>query len=156
MRQIWDSFIKKEELEISPGIINHDAVRELDLNTYLVHIKDMIEMGMNQFPDAVSEHLEDVMADIYLCYIHTFEDRYPELDEIKTHLSIPENVEALQNLTYLCVHATEENWPEIEKELLDMAGSSSLGKINWNSKERKKNIEEWQKKFDEGNGILEL
>ena len=127
MKPIWDDFIKREELETEPGVVNEDAVRELDLNTYLAHIKDMVEMGMNQYSEAVSEHLEDVMSDIYSCTVHALEGRYPEPDENSAHLRKPENVKALQNLTYLCVHATEENWPDIEKELRDMAGREEYG-----------------------------
>ena len=155
MERIWDSFIKREELESAPGVIDQDRVRALTLNTYLVYIRDMIEMGISEFPDAVAEQIEEVMMEIFLCYTYTFEGRYPEPDEISEHLDQPENVEARKNLTELCINANSDNWPEIEKQLTAMVPVAELEKINWDSDERKECAEKWRKRFEQ-DGYVEL
>ena len=155
MEKIWDSFIKREELESAPGVIDTARVQALSLNTYLVHIRDMIEMGMTEYPEAVAEHIEDVMTDIFMDYTYTFEGRYPEPDEISDHLNLPENVDARKNLTAICLHANADNWPEIESQIKQMASVADLDKIDWNSEERRVNAEKMRRRFDQ-DGYIEL
>ena len=153
--KIWDDFIRREELESSPGVIDEDLVRALTLNTYLAYIREMIETGENQYPELVAEQIETTMVSIFISYVHTFEGRYPEPDEISAYLKMPENVEARKNLTILCVHATMENWPGTEKQLRAMVPMAGLDKIDWDSEERRENAEKWRKRFEE-NEIIEL
>ena len=156
---IWNSDIRKEEIELCPGKIDEDAVRELTLNTYMSYIEGMIEMGENEFPDAVAEQIEDVMVDIFISYTHIMEGRCPEPEEISEHLRIPENVEARQNLTYLCVHSNEENWPEIKRQLQETLGSPSerVTQIKKREEEERETREkpEWLKKMNR-DGFVEL
>ena len=156
---IWNSYIRKEELEICPGTIDEDALRELTLNTYISYIEGMIEIGENEFPDVVAERFEDVMADIFISYIHIMEGRNAEPEEISAHLRIPENVEARQNLTYLCVNSNEENWPGIKRQLQEMLGSQSerVAQIKKREEEEREKREkpEWLKKM-ERDGFVEL
>ncbi len=155
MEKIWDDFIKREELEISPGVIDQDLVRALSLNTYLVYIRDMVNDGLNQFPEAVTDQLETVMEMIYESYVYVLEGRRPEPEEISAYKKDPENAEALQNMTRLCVSATEENWPELERQMKELIPDAVLDKINWDSAERRKNAEEWRKRFEK-DGYIEL
>lgn len=74
-------------------------------------------MGGNEFPEVAYDHLEDVMADIFMTTTHVLEGRRPEPEEISEYLERPENVEALQYWTYLCVNANEDNWPELVKRI---------------------------------------
>ncbi len=154
--RMWDCFIKREELESSPGLIDEDMIRALTLNTYLIHIREMVLDGSNKLPDFVSDHLETVMIDIFLCYQHVVEGHDPDQDEISAHLKSPENVEALKNLTALCSNSSPDNWPETVEQLWGNLPDVDLNRINWDSEERRKNAEEWQKSFAEHGGILEL
>ncbi len=156
MLRIWDEFIKKEELESSPGVIDQDRVRALTLNTYLTHIRDMVMDGENQFPEFVSDHLETTMMCIFMDQTYVLEGRRPDDEEIRAYLNDPVNVEARENLRELCVKATPGNWPEIEEKLKEMAPVADLDKINWDSEERKKNAENWQRRFEENGGVIEL
>lgn len=155
MEMIWDEFIKREDLESSPGVIDQDCVRALTLNTYMVHMKDMIEMGMNLFPEAVSDHLEMVMMDIIMSQTYVLEGRRPDDEEISAWLKDPENVEARENLTELCIRATAETWPEVEQQLKELAPVADLAKMNWDSEERRKSVEELNARL-ERDGFIEL
>ena len=152
---IWDEFIKKEELESSPGVIDQDLVRALTLNTYLTYIRDMVNEGMNEYPDFVSDQLEFVMMDIYLCSTYVLEGRHPDNDEISTYLDDPGNVEARNNLAAICVNSNPDSWPEVEEQLKSMVSGGKLERINWNSEERQKNAEKWRKRFEQ-DGYIEL
>ena len=74
-------------------------------------------MGGNDDPEIAYDHLEDVMADIFMCTTHAMEDRHPEPAEISEYLKKPENIEALQYWTYICVNADEDNWPALVKSI---------------------------------------
>lgn len=54
---IWDDFVKKEELELEPGVIDGELVQALTLNTYLSYIDGIIDMGENLFPDDTADQL---------------------------------------------------------------------------------------------------
>ena len=152
---IWDDFIKREELEVSPGVIDENLVQALTLNTYLAHIREMLRDGMTEFPEAVSDHIEEAMVSIFISYTHTFENRYPEVEEINAHLALPENAEMRKSLTALAVNSDPDNWPEVEKQLKDMLSKADLTRINWNSRERRECVEKRQQRFDE-DGFIEL
>ena len=156
MEKIWDDFIRKEDLESSPGVIDTDRVRALTLNTYLTYIKEMVMDGENQFPEFVTDQLESVMLLIYSSQIQVLEGRRAEDEEIRAYLHDPVNVEARENLKELCVKATPETWPEVEEQLKEMAPVADLEKINWDSEERRKNQEKWDRRFKENGGIIEL
>ena len=155
MLMIWDDFIKREELESAPGVIDQDRVRALTLNTYLTHIRDMVMDGENQFPEFVEDHLETTMLLIYSSQVWVLEGRQADDEEIRVYLRDPVNVEARKNLTELCVKATPESWPEIEKQLKELAPVRDLEKINWDSEERRKNAEEWDRLLGK-DGFVEL
>ncbi len=152
---MWDDFIKREELESAPGVIDENMVRALTLNTYLAHIGEMVMDGTGKYADYVHEHLEDVMTDIFMCYSHVVEGYRPEPDEISAHLKLPENIEALNNLTTLCVNSDPENWPDTVNQLRSMLPETDLGRINLDTEERWQNAEKWKKRFEE-NGYIEL
>ena len=117
--RIWDDNVTRNDLESSPGIIDPEIVRTLSLNTYIQYIKDFIGFGGNQILSVASDQVENFMTDVFMCYTHAVEGRYPEPEEIVNHLRKPENVAARQYLTYICVHANLENWPEFETFLRD-------------------------------------
>lgn len=152
---MWDDFIKREELESSPGIIDENMIQALTLNTYLIHIREMVMDGTGQFPDYVYEHLEDVMMNIFLCYSHVVEGHRPELEEISAHLKRPENIEALRNLTTLCVNSNPDNWSNAIEQLRELLPDTDLSRIDWNNEERRQNAEKWKKMFEE-KGYIEL
>ena len=152
---MWDTFIKREELESSPGVIDEDMIRALMLNTYLIHVREMIQDGSNRLPDFVSDHLEDVMTDIFLCYSHVVEGRDPDPDEISAHLELPENVEARKQWADICFNSDPDTWPETMERLREMLPDADLSRINWDSAERRKNAEKWEKRFAE-KGYIEL
>lgn len=156
MEKIWDDFIKREEMECSPGVIDQDRVRALTLNTYLVHIREMVKDGENQLPFFVADHIESVMMDIFISQTYVLEGRRPDNEEINAYLNDPENVEARKHLVSLCINANPENWPEVERQLLEMIPDGSLEKINWNSVDRKENAKKWSRLFEENGGIIEL
>lgn len=91
-----------------------------------------------------------------MSYVHVMEGRYPEPEEIENYLKKPENEEALRNLTYLCTHANADNWADVEKELRQIAPSSCLENINWDSAERRENAEKLRRRFEENGGMIEL
>ena len=155
MERIWDAFIKKEELESAPGVTDENLVRALTLSTYAAYIREMIDMEINICPEEVSEQIESVMADIYMTQTYAFEGRYPEPEEISAFLRLPDNAEARKNLTWLCVHSTRETWSETEKRLSEMLPVSELGKIDWDSEERRENAEKWARRFEQ-EGYVEL
>ena len=74
----WDDGITKEELEIIPGVIDQDRVRTLSVNTYLAHMREFVDNDVNQYSQAVLEHMEDVMMMNYISYIRAVEGRCPE------------------------------------------------------------------------------
>lgn len=155
-KRMWDSFIKKEELESSPGVINEDLIRALTLNTYLVYIKDALDKGWNIYPEAAADMIENVMDQVFMCQTYIFTGRYPEPDESSAYSALPENVEAREKMTYLTCHATQENWEEIEQQLKDMAGAeafAALDKIEWDTEERRKTAEKWARRFKENDYI---
>ncbi len=115
--RIWDDVLTREDLESEPGVIDQKKIQALTLNTYLMYIEDFIELGGNDSVDVASEQVEEFMTDNFMSYTHAMEGRYPEPEEIKAHLKKPENVEARKYWTYICVHATKENWPEFVKWL---------------------------------------
>ena len=114
---MWNDFIRREDLKTETGTVDLDKIRLLSMNTYLKHIEALIGMGWNDDPEVVYDHLEDVMADIFMTTTHVLEGRSPEPKEISEYLDQPENVEVLQYWTYLCVNADEENWPELVKRI---------------------------------------
>lgn len=111
------SDVTKEDLEIAPGVINQEMVLEMTLNEYLQHIEGMIELGVNQYPEAAAEHIEDVMMMIIIDYFHVLQDRSPEPEEIQAHLREPNSIFARHYFVNICLLATEENWPELEKSI---------------------------------------
>lgn len=152
---MWDSFIKREELESSPGVIDENMIRALTLNTYLLHIRELILDGSSKYPFWVVEHLEDVMMMIFMDYMQVVEGRHPELDEISDYLKKPENVEARKKWTLLCYKTDLENWPEVAKQLRGMLPEVDLSRINWDTEERRQNAEKMRKLFEE-KGYIEL
>lgn len=155
MEMIRDDFVKKEELELAPGVIDEDRVRALTLNTYLVYIKEMINDGTNIFPEVVYDQIESLMMTNYMTSIYVLYNRQPDDDEISAYMNLPENQEARKSMTYLCVNANPDNWPEIEAQLKEMAPIDDLRKMSWDTKERRENAEKWRKRFKD-NPIIEL
>lgn len=155
MEMIWDDFIKREELESAPGVIDQDRIRALTLNTYLTYIRDMVSDGTNVFPDYVAEQLKTVMELVFMDYIHVMEGRSAEPEEIHTYVNDPGNVESLRNMVAVCVNATKESWPKLENQFKELIPAESLERIHWDSKERQENAEKWRKRF-ESNGFVEL
>jgi len=80
---IWDDFVKKEELETAPGVIDGELVQALMINTYPTYIREIIDTGENLFPEETAEQLETAMEMTFMSYIHTFEGRYPTPNEKK-------------------------------------------------------------------------
>lgn len=107
-----NSYIRREDLESEPGVIDWEKVRALTVNSYLEYIEDCVEMGGYQIPMIARDQMEDVMFLTVCDTISATEGRKPDLDEIDEYMKSPENVEALRNWTYICSHATKENWPE--------------------------------------------
>ena len=146
---VWDDFIKREELESSPGIIDENMIRALSLNTYLIHIQEMIQDGTNKYPFWVAEHFETVMMDIFMSYKHAVEGRYPDPDEITEHLKMSENVDARKKLTALCYNTDLKDWPNVARQLRGMLPEIDPYRINWDTEERRQNAERWRKLFEE-------
>ena len=162
MEQIWDSYITREDLEIAPGRINENLVRTLTLNTYLVYIRDFIELGGNELPDISRDQTEEFMTEVFMCLTHALEGRYPEPEEIRVWLEMPENREAHEFLTRLCVQANSDNWPEIEQRLRETLGppaeetTEQLKRLG--ERERRLTEEEspeWRRKLEQ-DGFIEL
>ena len=95
--RMWDDFIKREELECAPGVIDEGLVRALTLNTYMIHIRQLMDDGIAQFEDCVADQMENAMVDVLLCYTHVVEGRYPDVEEIDAYL--------------------KENWMEIREKI---------------------------------------
>ena len=113
----WDDFVTREDLETEAGTVDREKVRALSLNTYLQYIGDFLELGGNNLPNVAAEQVEDFMTNDFMSVTHALEGRWPEPEEIREHLRKPENAEARKYWTYICVHATKENWPDFVKQL---------------------------------------
>ncbi len=110
--RVWNDYLTREDLESEPGVIDQKKIQALSLNTYLLYIGDLIELGGNDVVSVASDQVEEFMTNDFMWYTHAMEGRYPDPEEITAHLRKPENVEARKYWTYICVHATKENWPE--------------------------------------------
>ena len=158
MELIWNDYLSREDLEIEPGVIDEDAVQELTMNTYLNYIREFIELGGNEFPDISWDQMENVMVDVFICRTHVFEDRYPEPEEIMEYIKRSENVETRQCLTYLCVHANKDNWPNVEryiKEQIPATERLKILSIREENERAKREKPEWYKRI-ERDGYIEL
>ena len=122
----WDDDITREDLEIIPGIIDQDTVRMLSINTYLMHMWEFVENDVNQYAQAVLEHMEDVMMMNYISFIHASEGRSPDPDEVSAYLNDRDHIRTREYLTYLCYYATRENWPDIERHLREQTDLNSI------------------------------
>lgn len=153
---IWDDFVKKEELETAPGVIDGELVQALMINTYPTYIREIIDTGENLFPEETAEQLETAMEMTFMSYIHTFEGRYPTPDEIVSYMEKPGNAEMLESLINLCLSNDLHTWPETERKIRETLPMHKLEKINWDSAERKENAEKLRKRFDENGGMRNL
>ena len=158
MEMIWNDYLRREDLEIEPGVIDQDAARELTMNTYLDYIREFIDLGGNEFPDISWDQIENVMVDVFICYTHIFEDRYPEPEEIMEYMRRPETVETRQYLTYRCVHANKEKWPDIVRCIKEQISSTKRVKylaIREANERAQREKPEWYKNIGR-NGFVEL
>ena len=126
MMKIWDDNLTKEELEIMPGVIDQEKIRMISINTYLAHMRVFVDDDVNQYSQAVLEHMEDVMMMNYISYIHVVEGRKAEPDEIDAYLNDRDHIRLREYLTYLCWHASKENWPELEEYLREQTDWNAL------------------------------
>ena len=82
---IWDDFVKKEELETAPGVIDGELVQALMINTYPTYIREIIDTGENLFPEETAEQLETAMEMTFMSYIHTFESAFHTWPAASSH-----------------------------------------------------------------------
>ena len=110
-----NDYITREDLESEPGVVDQEKLRALRINLYLAYIEGCVEIGGYDLPDLAAEQIEGVMFEEYFAYTHIMEGRYPELEEIREHLNMPENVEVRENWTRILTQANKDNWPETVK-----------------------------------------
>lgn len=116
----WDDVTKEEIFqEIAPGVsaTNDYLVNQLNWTEYLRHMRDMLFMGMIDDPMITREHLQDVVADIFMNMTNAIEGRFPEPDEISNYIRSPYAQETINKLTSLALNLTEENWPEFRDSI---------------------------------------
>ena len=118
----WDN-VKKEDLEVIPGVFDEKLIHEVTWNSWLRYLKEMIDSGIQAIPKEVHSMLKDMLMDQYIDKIHVLEDRIPELEEIQRYLNDPETIKTIQSLQFIVVHGNQENWPKfvemIRKSLED-------------------------------------
>lgn len=124
MRTWYDVTKKDIEKELIPGVttILQETINQLDWATYLNRIEDMIEMGINTDVTVVKDQIENVMVDTLIEMCRVTGRHGPEPDDIVRFLHDRNSILTKQNLTFLCVNSTKENWPEVKAKIMEALG----------------------------------
>lgn len=121
----WDD-VTREELvqELTEGVYatNAELQNQLNWTEYLRHMRDMLYMGMLEDPMITREHIQDVMADIFMTTVRLLEERGAEPKEVHEYLQLPHVQKSIDTLTGLALNLTVENWPEFRDRMCAEVG----------------------------------
>ena len=123
--KLWGE-AKRDDIikEIIPGVETLDEFKldKLDWASYLSHMGEWLNEGLNQYEDSVREHFDFLVFVLYGERIYVESGKYPEIDEMQAYMALPETKELIRKLTDATTSLTRGNWPAFRQAVCEQYG----------------------------------
>lgn len=111
-------------IELAPGVTatRGDEINKLNWTSWLMHIGDLIEMGINQFEVTTREHFEDLTLVMHTERYNTLYGEYPTDEETDAYMHSQEAKKTIESLSSVAVGLSKETWPDFRDRVCKEVG----------------------------------